>query len=246
MGPYLRRSVLLLLSGVLVGALALAAAAFEAVGTIRGIDSENRVLRVFAGGQLRTVRVAADARFLDRQGKPLAGGLRDPALKEGVEVTLTVEPEGGQPVIRALRLGAPAGQPGGGGMPPPRVDSSAFKPLPELGAGDYHGFKGGLYPDGKNVRPAAHQAAGMALARKVQPLDAEGKPSASGKIVLLTVGMSNTNQSTMGFKRTADPDPAKNPQVVIVNGAQGGMTAVRIQDPDDNSSGTQYWRVVDA
>ena len=247
MNPVLRRAAALFIATLLITVFALAASAFEAVGTIRGIDVEGRVLRVFSNGQLRMVRVATDARIVDKDGKALTGGLRDAALKEGVEVTLTVEPEGGQPVIRSIRLGAAPGAGGGtgNGTPIARVDSSSFKPLTDLGMGEYHGFKGGLYGDGKNDRPAKHEAAGVALARKVQPLDAEGKPSANGKIVLLTIGMSNTNQSSMGFKRVVDQDPEKNSAVVIVNGAQGGMTAARIQDPNDNGSGTQYWRVVD-
>jgi hypothetical protein len=79
----------------------------------------------------------------------------------------------------------------------------------------------------------------------VQPLDLAGKPAADGKIVLLTVGMSNTSQSTQGFLAAAARDTEKNPRVVIVNGAQGGMTAARMQDPADGSSGTQYWNEVD-
>src|SRR4029079_1507635 len=63
--------------------LAAAAAAFEVGGAVRGVDADGRVLRVFAGGQLRMVRVAADARILDREGKPLSGGLRAPELKDG-------------------------------------------------------------------------------------------------------------------------------------------------------------------
>jgi hypothetical protein len=79
----------------------------------------------------------------------------------------------------------------------------------------------------------------------VQPRAAGGKPDPDGKIVLLTVGMSNTAQATQGFMHLANADPAKNPRVVIVNGAQGAMTAARMKDPDDGASGTQYWTVVD-
>jgi hypothetical protein len=126
-----------------------------------------------------------------------------------------------------------------------QVDLATLKPLTEMGDAEYRGFKGGLYPDGKNERPAAHEAAGLALARTVQPLDGDGKPAAAGKIVLLSIGMSNTGQATNGFKQVAENDPQKNPQVLIVNGAQGGMTAFRTQDPDDKGSGTQFWTTVD-
>src|SRR5205807_5801244 len=94
-------------------------------------------------------------------------------------------------------------------------------------------------------RPAAHEAAGLELAKQVQPLDAEGKPGADGKIVLLSIGMSNTTQEFATFKRSADAGPDKNPKLVIVDGAQGGMSANRIVNPEDNGSGTRFWTTVD-
>ena len=54
--------------------------------------------------------------------------------------------------------------------------------------------------------------------------------SADGKIGLLSVGMSNTTQEYSRFKQIADADPAKSRQVVIVDGAQGGETAMRWAD----------------
>jgi hypothetical protein len=123
-------------------------------------------------------------------------------------------------------------------------DTSKLKPLPALGAGKYNGFTGGLYPDGKNERPAAHEKAGLALAAKVLPLDAQGKPNKEGKIVLLSVGMSNTSQIFGDFKTLADADKQKAGQVLVVNGAQGGMTAFRIQDPQ-TKDGKTYWTTVD-
>jgi hypothetical protein len=126
------------------------------------------------------------------------------------------------------------------------VDPSSLVPLTEMGAaGDYQGVKGGLYPEGKNQRPPEHETAGRALAAKIQPLDQTGKPNPKGKIVLLAVGMSNTMQATAGFQAAADNDPEVNPQVVIVNGAQGGMTAARTRDPNDHASGTLYWKNVE-
>lgn len=220
------------------------ARALEAVGTFRSVDLPTRVLRVFAGGQLRMLRVAGDAKILDKDGKDLKDGLRAKELVDGAEVSLTVEFENNQPVLRRLQLGrAPGLAPGNPPSAPPKVDTSQFKPLTELGKGEYHGFTGGLYPDGANSRPAAHEKLGLALARQVQPLDAGGKPSAEGRIVLLTLGMSNTVQATTAFKQQADADPQKNPRVVIVNGASGGQTAARIQDAE--GTGAQYWAEVD-
>ncbi|MBI5769998.1 MAG: hypothetical protein HZA93_19640 [Verrucomicrobia bacterium] len=120
---------------------------------------------------------------------------------------------------------------------PPRA-STGLVPLPDLAAGKYHGEPGGLYPDGRNTPPAAHAAAGLQLARSVLPLDADGRPAADGKIVLLTCGMSNTTQESQAFLKLARADAALHPRLVIVDGAQGGQTAAITAKPDAN-----YWTV---
>lgn len=220
---------------------AAAAPAFETPARIRRIDADRRVARVFAGGQDRTVRIAAEARVLDAAGKDLPGGLQAPQLKEGAEVTLTVERGDNGPEIRVIRLGA---RTGAAPANLPRADTSNLKPLPELGAGKYQGFEGGLYPGGANTRPAAHERAGLELARQVRPLDREGRPAADGKIVLLSVGMSNTTQEFSAFKQLADRSPEKSPKLALVDGAQGGMTAALIQSTD-SEAGRRYWSTVD-
>ncbi|SET59325.1 hypothetical protein SAMN05443639_103471 [Stigmatella erecta] len=42
--------------------------------------------------------------------------------------------------------------------------------------------------------PAAHSNAGLVQAGAIQPLNVNGQPSASGKYVLLSIGMSHTTQ----------------------------------------------------
>ena len=116
-----------------------------------------------------------------------------------------------------------------------------FAPLTELGTGMYKGMQGGLYPGGLNIRPAAHQLTGITLANEVRPLDTLGNPDpTSGKIVLLSIGMSNTTQEFSAFKNIADTDRVKNPDLVIVDGAQGGQTASIIRNPSAN-----FWTVID-
>jgi len=79
----------------------------------------------------------------------------------------------------------------------------------------------------------------------VEPLDTNGKPSKDGKIVLLAVGFSNTVQVFNGFMWAAGEDKERNPKVVLVNGAMGGMSAHTIQDPDDDGRGAKYWSRID-
>jgi hypothetical protein len=124
---------------------------------------------------------------------------------------------------------------GGGGKPPaagtarvpPPRESTGLVPLPQLGGGQaYKGFDGGLYGGGRNGPPDAHAAAAAAAAAQVIPLDGDGRPDAAGgKVVLLSVGMSNTTQEFSRFKQLADRDADKAADVVVVDGAQGGKAA---------------------
>lgn len=109
-------------------------------------------------------------------------------------------------------------------------------PLNDLGAGLYLGFPGGLYPGGSNLRPAAHAAAGVAIAQAISPLDTLGVTSASGRVVLISIGMSNTTQEFQTFVPKANADPAKNGRVLIVDCAMGGQAANLIRDPN-----AAYW-----
>jgi hypothetical protein len=108
--------------------------------------------------------------------------------------------------------------------------SEHLTPLTELGTGKYKGEDGGLYGEGRNQPPELHLKAALNEAARIQPLDAQGKPASEGKIVVLSVGMSNTTMEYSQFKRLADADPQKARNVVIVDGAQGGQTGTMWAD----------------
>jgi len=108
--------------------------------------------------------------------------------------------------------------------PPDPRPSTGLIPLTELND-KYKDQDGGLYGGGKNEPPAEHLAAALKEAAQIKPLDADGNPSANGKIVLLSVGMSNTTMEFSRLKQLADSDEQKSPQLVIVDGAQGGQAA---------------------
>lgn len=115
--------------------------------------------------------------------------------------------------------------------------------LTDLGTGYYQGNttygEGGLYPNGSNSRPAATEAAGLAFAQGIQPLDSNGNPSPTGKYVLMAIGESTAQNEFNRFLPMANADPAKNPNLVLVNGAQGGAT------PNNFTSTTSaYWTTV--
>jgi len=209
-------------------------------GTLKKIDAEKKTLVITSGGKDEEFALTDETRFAGVAGKDLAERLR--SLKEGSAVMFKGATRDGKSVLVGLKLATadekrPASQ--------PKFDASALKPLTTMGGEKYHGHEGGLYPGGKNERPKGHDAAGLALAKRVVPLGPDGKPADGGKVVLLSVGMSNTTQEFSAFKRLADADSDKSPSLVIVDGAQGGQTAFRIKDPDDKGSGTKYWEVVD-
>jgi hypothetical protein len=237
---------------VFLVAAASLAQAFDVRVTIKRVDTEGGRLAFTApDGMDRTARVDPAAKFLNATGKELSGGLKSPEIKEGAAATLTVEREGNQPVVKALRLGganpaAAKAKAAAKAAPPaeplPKLDTSALVALTDMRPDEtYHGKQGGLYAGGSKMRPASHTQAGLALARQIRPLDSGGKPAADGKIVLCTIGFSNTSQCSQGFIEAARADATLNSQVVIVNGAQGGRSAFMIKDAEDGTIGTAYW-----
>ncbi len=117
-------------------------------------------------------------------------------------------------------------------------------PLPDLGPGTYKGFVGGLYPDGTSIRPPAQEAAGLAAAAQIQPLDRTGQPDAAqGTIVFTSIGMSNATQEwdidepTASMPR-ANLDPSKSSKVTLVDGAQSGKDATVWADPNSEVWGS--------
>jgi len=96
--------------------------------------------------------------------------------------------------------------------------SFVARALPDLGAGKYKGFEGGLYEKGGNEVPRDHASDGLALAEQVRPV--------RGKFVLLAVGMSNAVIEFRGFENlTANDSHVNHATMAVVNGAQGAMTA---------------------
>jgi hypothetical protein len=122
---------------------------------------------------------------------------------------------------------------------PPR-DFTGVVALCDMGKGSYKGEEGGLYPGGVNTPPPEHLRTGMKAAREIVPRDAQGRESDDGKIVLLSIGMSNTTMEFQVFVKQAEQDKALNPHLVVVDGAQGGQGADVTAIP-----GARYWKVVD-
>lgn len=119
--------------------------------------------------------------------------------------------------------------------------STGFTPINQLGSATYKSFQGGLYPGASNLRPAAHESAGLSRANGMRALDANGNPDESGKYVLVSIGMSNTTQEFQAFVTSANADPDLNPDLLVIDGAQAGQTASIIRDPN-----ASFWSVLES
>jgi hypothetical protein len=208
-------------------------------GIVRKVDSERRVITLSVGNEERELTLNDQSQIRGVEGKNLAEQLK--ALTAGTPLLFRVRKDDGKDILIGAMVAR--GRPDSS-APRKMADTSALKPLSELTTEKYQGFEGGLYPHAKNTRPDDHEAAGLAIAKKVVPLNKEGKPDPNGQIVLLSIGMSNTSQSSQGFSRALSQAEYKNPKLVFVNGAQGGMTAAAIQSAE-GGRGEQYWTTVD-
>jgi hypothetical protein len=135
--------------------------------------------------------------------------------------------------------GATSGRPA-----PSPAPSFVASPLTDMGSRTYKGLRGGLYPGG-NTMPSDQATVGLAHARRIQPLGPDGNPSPNGKIVLLSISMSNgsaewcgtttcssTAPSGHSFMAQAAASSAVNHRtLVIANGAHGGQVASRWVSP---------------
>ena len=95
----------------------------------------------------------------------------------------------------------------------------------------YQGQDGGLYGQGRNTPPDAHRQAVLTEVGKIKPLDAAGKSAADGRIVFVSISMSNATKEFSLFKRMADADPAKSQRLTIVDCAQGGQAMAEWVNP---------------
>ncbi|MBN1360531.1 MAG: hypothetical protein JW993_08065 [Sedimentisphaerales bacterium] len=125
-------------------------------------------------------------------------------------------------------------------------EATGLVPITEMGGTLYKGQDGGLY--GRDCNEAflrLHQVAAERESLAIEPLDPNGQPSATGTVVLVSLGMSNTTQEFSAFKKLADADPNKSPHLVIVDCAQGGQAARQWAYPGNERNRPSPWTVMD-
>lgn len=217
-------------------------------GKLKNVDLEKKLVTITtADGKEVEAALAPQTVIHDANNRDIAD-FRQKGLPAGTNVMFRVEERGGRLVLTGLKVPGPAGgQPKAGGKAgdvPPARDSLGVKPLTELGKETYKGESGGLYGNGSNDPPAAQQEAAKKAVARIQPLDAQGNPSASGKIGFVSVGMSNTTMEFSVFKTLADSDPQKSSKVAVVDLAQGGQIPDKWNDPT-SEAGRKVWSTVE-
>ncbi|MEO7310500.1 MAG: hypothetical protein ABIX01_08890 [Chitinophagaceae bacterium] len=124
---------------------------------------------------------------------------------------------------------------GTGGSNNPVIISPA--PLMDFGTATYRGSQGGLYAAGNNQRPAAHNTAGLSIAQSIVPLNSSGNSDpANGKILWISIGLSNTTQETSAFLSLMQSYANKNPKLAMMDGAVGGQDINLL-----NNASAPYW-----
>lgn len=116
-------------------------------------------------------------------------------------------------------------------------DSTGLIPLLDLAGASWRGYRGGLYPDGTNNRPQLHKNKALLQAQNVQPLDANGAVSSTGKIVWIGVGASNPRTEFLRFSAQMDTFALRNPALKLINTCIGGQGIQKMNNVDDN-----YWK----
>lgn len=167
-------------------------------------------------------------------------GPRDPAAKKQEPIdfnkarellrkqrgggTLTDEEKAYLDRARAARRAGQKNRP----QPKGGADKLDLVPLTALKE-TYKGQDGGLYGKGSNAPPQKHLDAALRQAALIKPLDADGKPSPNGRVVMVSIGMSNTTQEFSAFVRLARSQ--LNPHLLLVDCAQGGQAGAEWAKP---------------
>ena len=115
-------------------------------------------------------------------------------------------------------------------------------PLIDMGQETYEGFEGGLYEDASNTMPSDHDTVGETLESEIEPLDTAGNPDPDGKIVMVSLGVSNTRMEFYG-SRTGQGDVCTAQAFMGQAAAHASVnqSTLSIVNGAQNAYGTSYW-----
>jgi hypothetical protein len=78
----------------------------EVKGKLKSVDADKGVITVTVDGADKEFKIGEGAKVLNPAGKEAKGGLKNPNLKEGAEVTLTTDKKGGKDVVTEIKWAA--------------------------------------------------------------------------------------------------------------------------------------------
>lgn len=114
---------------------------------------------------------------------------------------------------------------------PADASSTGLIPLTEMSGDDrYKDQDGGLYGSGINTPPTSHRQAAERRLADIQPLATDGTPAPDGRIVVMSLGMSNTTMEFSAFMAMSEEDPQRANRVTLVDGATGSMDVLAWAD----------------
>ncbi|MBL8993085.1 MAG: EF-hand domain-containing protein [Spirochaetia bacterium] len=116
------------------------------------------------------------------------------------------------------------------------------KALSEMSTSDlYKGEEGGLYGKGSNKPPKEILDWALQEAKKIVPLNKEGKPDPKGKVAFISLGMSNTTQEFQKLLEMLKTMRLAS-YLACIDGAQGGNEATAwATEIKDSRTGKTSW-----
>ncbi|KRP07229.1 MAG: hypothetical protein ABR94_00400 [Sphingobacteriales bacterium BACL12 MAG-120802-bin5] len=100
-------------------------------------------------------------------------------------------------------------------------------------------YQGGLYPGGSNELPYEHKEGGLAMAKKIKPLDSLGNVDwENGKVVFAGMGASTAGNAWNNFIDLVNVDSGINPCLEVVNACLGAKGLDVMIDTAENG---WYW-----
>jgi hypothetical protein len=111
-------------------------------------------------------------------------------------------------------------------------------PINDLGTGTYLGFMGGLYPGGVDTPSGKYAKDLLRFASRITPLNSNGKPSDTGKIVFISLGVSTGGHNMYALIAKTTDNPRTNPFLLLANcnNGSGNASLNSIANPSDT-----YW-----
>ncbi len=126
------------------------------------------------------------------------------------------------------------------GQLPCENDTTHLTSIIDLQTDYYLGlYQGGLYPGGSNELPFEHKEGGLAMAKKIKPLDSLGNVDwGNGKVVFAGMGASTAGNAWNNFIDLVNVDSGINPCLEVVNACLGAKGLDVMIDTAENG---WYW-----